>query len=151
MRLQKSIEIAAPPEKVWPFLVESKEIIRWFTLLRKFEFTGSKQSGPGATFYYEEKSGPWVMKLSYVVTEWVEPKRLVFVLTSGPLKKDDQVWNLEAIPSGVRFIMVEDFEIASGAVGRILDHLLSGITGRRIEKILLNLKRLVEAQVSWEY
>jgi uncharacterized protein YndB with AHSA1/START domain len=147
MRLQKSVEIAAVPEKVWPFLVKPAEIMRWFTLLRKFEFIGSRQSGPGTSFYYEEKSGPQIMKLSYVVTEWAEPKRLVFVLTSGPLKKDDQVWNLEAIPVGTKFTIVEDFEISGGIAGRMLNSFLARAIGRRIEKIQLNLKRLVEAQV----
>jgi predicted PP-loop superfamily ATPase len=57
MRLQRSINIAATPEKVWPFLVEPEKIMKWFTLLRKFEYTGNKQSGVGAVFHYEEKSG----------------------------------------------------------------------------------------------
>ena len=147
MKLQKSIDIAMTPEKVWPFLVEPGKIMKWFTMLKKFEYTGNKYGGPGTTFYYEEKSGPQLMKLNYVVTEWVEPKRLVFVLTSGPLKKDDQVWNLEAIPLGTRFTMAEDFAIAGGVAGRILNFLLAGMIGRSIENIQLKLKRLVEAQV----
>ena len=147
MRLQRSINIAATPEKVWPFLVEPEKIMKWFTLLRKFEYTGNKQSGVGAALHYEEKSGPQLMKLNYVVTEWVDNKRLVFVLTSGPLKKDDQIWSLEVIASGSRLIMTEDFEIARGVIGRILNSLLAGMIGKNIEKILSNLKRLIEAPV----
>ena len=145
MRLQKSIDITAAPEKIWPFLVEPAKIMSWFTLLRMFEYTGGRRSGPGTTFRYEEKTGPQVMKADYVVTEWSEPKRLVFVLTTGPLKRDDQVWSLEATPSGTRFTMVEDFELHGGACGKILARVMSGMIGRRIEKIQLELKKLAEA------
>ena len=57
MIVQRSIEVAAPPEKIWPFLIEPEKIMKWFTLLRKFEYTGEKHNGTGTTFYYEEKSG----------------------------------------------------------------------------------------------
>jgi len=146
MRIERSIEIAAPPEKIWPFLVEPEKIMKWFTLLRKFEYTGEQRSGVGTPFYYEEKSGPQLMKLSYVVTEWVENKRLAFVMTSGSLKKDDQIWSLEAIPSGSRFTMTEDAEMPWGIIGKITDALFIGrMVGKNIEKILGNLKSLVEA------
>ena len=76
MKLQRSIEIAAPPERIWPFLVEPERIMKWFTFLRRFEYTSKQHSGAGATFYYEEKSSPQLMKLNYVVTEWVENRRM---------------------------------------------------------------------------
>jgi uncharacterized protein YndB with AHSA1/START domain len=145
MKLQRSIEITTPPEKIWPFLVEPEKIVKWFTFLRKFEYTSKQHGGVGTTFYYEEKSGPQLMKLNYVVTEWVENKKLAFKLNSGPLKKDDQVWSLEAIPSGARFTMTEDVEMPWGIIGKILDALLSGMIGKNIEKILSNLKNVPKA------
>ena len=102
MRVQKSIEIAAPPEKIWPFLVKPDKIMAWFTLLKKFEYTGKQRSGVGTPFYYEEKSGGRLMKFNYTVTEWVENSRLAFIMTSGPLKKDYQEWVIEAASSGSR-------------------------------------------------
>jgi carbon monoxide dehydrogenase subunit G len=53
MKLQRSIEIAASPEKIWPFLVEPEKIMKWFTFLKKFEYTSTQKSGAGTTFYYE--------------------------------------------------------------------------------------------------
>ena len=146
MRVQRSIEIAAPPEKIWPFLVEPEKILKWFTLLQKFEYTGEQRSGVGTPFYYEEKSVGRVMKLNYVVTEWVENKKLAFSLTSGSLKKDDQVWSIEALPSGSRFTMFEDVEMPWGIIGKIIGALFGGMMiGKNMEKILANLKRMAEA------
>lgn len=145
MKIQRSIEINAPPEKIWPFLIEPEKIMKWFTLLRKFEYTGDKRGGVGTTFYYEEKSSGQLMKLNYVVTEWAENKRLAFSVTSGSLKKDDQVWSIEATPSGSKFTMFEDLEMPMGIIGKIIGALFGGMMiGGHMDKILANLKRLAE-------
>ncbi len=146
MRIERSIEIAAPPEKVWSFLIEPEKIMQWFTLLKKFEYTSEQSSGVGTTFYYEERNGPMLMKLSYEVTEWVENERIAFSMTSGPAKKDDQVWAIEATPSGSRFTCTEDYEMPWGILGRMIVALVGWMIGKRIQEILDNLKRVVEAQ-----
>jgi len=90
--------------------------------------------------------GPLLTKLHYKITEWVENEKLTFILTSGLPKKDDQIWTLEAIPSGSRFTFIEDFEIPWGIIGRLLDKLLVGNIGKGIEEILGNLKKVIEAE-----
>ena len=120
--------------------------MKWFSFLKKFEYTGKQKGGVGTTFYYEEKSGPQLMKLNYVVTEWDENKKIAFKLSSGPLRKDDQTWSLEAIASGTRFTMCEEVEMPWGVIGKALDGPLSGMVGKNIEKILGNLNSLVMKQ-----
>jgi len=146
MKLQRSVEIAAPPEKIWPYLVEPEKIIKWFTFLKKFEYTSKRCGGVGTTFYYEEKSGPMLMKLHYKVTEWLENKRFAFKLSSGSVKKDDQVWMLEATPAGSRFTMTEEIEMPWGIIGKALDKMLAGMMGKNLEKIIGNLKNVVEGE-----
>jgi len=134
-------------ERIWPFLIEPEKIMRWFTLLRKFEYTGDKRSGVGTTFYYEEKSGPRLMKLNFEVMEWVENERLAFIMTSGPLKKDDEVWSIKATPSGSIVTLTMDVEMPWGIIGKIMDSLFVGRTvGKHQGEILANLKTLIEAQ-----
>ncbi len=147
MKVQRSIEIKAPPEKVWPLLIDPEKILKWFNLLQKFEYTGDKRSGVGTTFYYEEKSSGQLMKLHFIVTEWVENKKLAFSVTSGSLKKDDQVWSIEATPSGCKFTAFEDMEMPMGIFGKIIGALLGEkMIGGHIEDILANLKKMAEAQ-----
>jgi uncharacterized protein YndB with AHSA1/START domain len=143
MKVQRSIEIKAPPEKIWPWLVEPDKIMKWFTLLKKFEYTGEKRSGPGTTFYYEEKSGGTLMKMNYKVTEWVENRKIAFGVTSGALKKDDQVWSVEPTPAGSRFTMFENLEM--GIFGKIVAPFIKMMVGKDMEKILGNLKKVAEA------
>ena len=146
MKIKRSIEIAVPPDKIWPFLIEPEKILKWFSLLQKFEYTSEQRSGAGMSFYYEEKSGGRLMKLNYAVTEWVENERLAFIMTSGSLKKDDQVWSIEVTPSGSKFTLTEDVEMTWGIIGKIIGALFAGrMIGKNLEEILANLKSLAEA------
>ena len=146
MKVQRSIDIAASPEKIWPFLIEPEKIVKWFNLLQKFEYTGDKRGETGTTFYYEEKSGGQLMKLNYKVTEWIANRKLAFRVTSGSLKKDDQEWSIEATPTGSKFTMFEDLEMPMGVLGKIIGATFGGsMIGKNMEKILTNLKRLAEA------
>ena len=146
MRVQGSIEIAAPPEKIWSFLVEPEKILEWCITLKKFEYTGEQRSGVGTPFYWEEKAGGPLMKLYFAVTEWVENERLAFSMTSGNLVKGyEQWWSVEAIPSGSRFNFMEEVELPYGIIGKII-----GLFSRRgseatVKKMLARLKSLVEA------
>jgi uncharacterized protein YndB with AHSA1/START domain len=146
MKVQRSVEITSPPETLWPFLIEPEKILKWFTLLQKFEYTGDTRGVVGTTFHYEEKSGGQLMKLNYKVTEWTVNKKLAFSVTSGSLKKDDQVWSIEAMPSGSKFTMFEDLEMPMGIIGKIIGATFGGsMIGKNMEKLLANLKALVEA------
>ena len=78
MRVEKSIDIAAPPDKIWPFLVEPENVLRWSNF-NKFEYLGEKHSGSGTMIYVEEKASPLpLMKVSFTITEWVENEKNFF-------------------------------------------------------------------------
>ena len=78
MKIQRSIEIAAPPEKIWPFLVEPEKILQWCITFIKFEYTAEKRTGVGATFYLEEKAGGPLMKLNFKIIEWLKNEKIAF-------------------------------------------------------------------------
>lgn len=146
MKVQRSIEIKAAPEKIWPWLTEPDKIMTWFNLLQKFEYTGEQRAGVGTTFYYEEKSSGQLMKLHYKVTEWAENRKIAFGVTSGSLKKDDQVWSIETTPEGSRFTMFEDLEMPMGILGKIIGALFGQMMiGGNMNRILANLKKCAEA------
>ena len=146
MRVEGSIEIAAPPEKIWPFMSEPDKIRQWYTTLDKFEFTGEQHSGVGAPFYCEERAGGRLMKLHFKVTEWVENERVAFSMTSGDLvKKYDQKWTVAATESGSRFTLSEDVGLPYWIIGKIIGLFARRESEKTIKEILANLKSLAEA------
>jgi len=150
MRVQRSTEIAAPPEKIWPFMVEPENILKWCITFQKFEYTGEKRSSIGTTFYVEEKAGPMpLMKLIFRVTEWVENERLAFRKTSGTgVKGYEQGWTVKVTPDGSRFTFMEEVELPFGIIGKLM-----GVIGQRsseanVKEMLAKLKSLAETKDS---
>ena len=45
MRVESSVDIAVPQEKVWPFLIEPEKILKWIITFQKFEYTTEQYSG----------------------------------------------------------------------------------------------------------
>lgn len=145
MRVQRSIEIAAPPEKIWPFLVEPEKILKWYIPLQKFEYTSEQRGGVGTPFYVEEKAAGRLMKLNFAVTEWVENEKLAFSMTSGNFAKGvEHRWIVEATPSGSRFTFMIQIELPYGIIGKILGLFAQRSEESTIREMLVKLKSLVE-------
>ena len=146
MKVQKSIEIAAPPDKIWPFLVEPEKILKWCITFLKFEYTGEQRSGVGTTFYLEEKAGGPLMKLNFRITEWVENERVAFSMISGTFVKGyEQSWTVEATPSGSRFTFMEEVKLPYGIIGKIMGLFAQRGSEATVGKMLPKLKSLAEA------
>jgi uncharacterized protein YndB with AHSA1/START domain len=146
MKVHKSIEIAAPPEKIWPFLVEPEKILQWCITFIKFEYTSEQHSGVGTTFYLEEKAGGPLMKLHFRITEWVENKKVAFSMTSGNFVKGyEQNWSVETTPSGSRFTFMEEIKLPYGIIGKIMGLFAQRGSQATVGKMLPKLKSLAEA------
>ena len=146
MKVQKSIEIAAIPQKIWLFLVEPDKILKWCITFSKFQYTTEQRSGVGTTFYVEEKAGGPLMKLNFTVMEWVENQKLAFRMTSGNFVKGyEQWWTIETIPSGSRFNFTEDVKMPWGILGRLIGFMGRSSSENHVKEMLTKLKTLAEA------
>jgi len=146
MKVQSSIDIAAPPQKVWPFLVEPEKILKWCITYQKFEYTGTQRPGAGATFYLEEKAGGPLMKLNFTVTDWVENQRLACKMTSGNfLKGYEQKMTVEAVLSGSRFTFAEDIKMPYGVIGNMMGFFAKSSSQAHLKEMMVKLKSLAEA------
>jgi len=147
MKVWKSIAISAPPEKIWPFLVEPDKILKWCTTFRKFEYTGEQRSGVGTPFYLEEKAGPMpLMKLNFTVKDWAENNKIAFSLSSGAGTRGyDQSWTIEATPSGSKFTFFEEFKFPSPIAEVLLGPVARRMSSATVKGMLARLKNMAEA------
>ena len=146
MRVQMSIDIAAPPEKVWPYLIEPEKTKQWFTHLKIFEYTSEQHEGVGATFYWEEEARGRIYKLHFITTEW-EPNRVFsYELTSGDFFKSyKETWALERTKDGCRFSFDDRIEFPYGPIGKIIGFFGKKSSTESGKEVLAKLKELVEA------
>jgi len=146
MRVQKAIEINAPPEKIWPFFVEPEKILQWYSTFRKFEYTSDQRSGVGTPIYIEEQAGGSLMKIHFEATEWEENAKLALRMVSGSgVKAYKQVWSLGRTSLGSRFTFMEEIELPMGIIGRLIGLIAQGMSEATVGKIQLKLKALAEA------
>ena len=145
MHVQMSVDINAPPAKVWPYLVEPDKTMQWYTMLKKFEYASEKR-GVDAAFYWEEDVRGKIYSNHFTTTEWVENKVFAYEMTSGNyFKSYSERWEIEETPTGSRFSFNDHMEFPYGPFGKIMGWFGERMSKNSSEEILGNLKRLAEA------
>jgi hypothetical protein len=146
MKIHRSIEIGATNKKIWPFLIDPEKILKWCAPAKKFDRTGEQQGGLGTTFYFEERAAGRLMKLHFVVTEWVVNERVAFKMTSGNVVKGyEQRYLIETIPSGSRCTCYEDVKLPYGIFGQFALLFRRRFSEGLLDVMLGKLKVLAEA------
>jgi len=146
MHVRQSVEIATPPERIWPLLVEPDNVLKWYPTLRRFEYEDAGQRGPGARVYAEEKASGMLMKLHFVITDWVEDRMVSLHMVSGTgVKGYDQSWRVEPVPTGSRFTFEEHVELPYGVLGTLLGRVGQRSSEGHVREMLAKLKVLAEA------
>jgi len=146
MLVSMSVDINAPPDKVWPFLVEPEKTMQWFPLVKKFEYTSEPPYGVGTTFYWYEEAAGRTYNLYFETTEWVENEVFGYRMVSGDFFKSyDERWEIEETPSGCRFTFNDHIEFPYGPIGKIIGWSAARNARQTGDAILANLKKLAEA------
>ena len=145
MRVQKSIDIAAPTSKIWPFFVEPEKILQWCITFKKFEYTSAQHGGLEAPIYIEEQAGGPLMKMHFKITECIENEKLSLKMVSGTgVKSYEQSWVIMTTQTGSRFTFMEDITLPYGVFGKLLGLILEGMSASTVDKMLIKLKGLTE-------
>jgi hypothetical protein len=146
MNIHRSIQISAPSRKIWPFLVEPAKIMYWCAPAKNFARTGVLDGGLGSSFYFEERAAGRLMKLNFIVTEWVVNEKLAFKMTSGNFVKGyEQKYTIEADGSGSRCTIYENVKLPYGILGSFLLLFRRSFSEGLLDKMLRRLKLLAEA------
>jgi hypothetical protein len=147
MKLQRSIEIAAAAEKIWPLLVEPEGIKKWCGPVQRIFYTSQQHGGVGTPFYFEERAMGTLMKLHFVATEWNVNQSVAYKMTSGNLVKGyEQRYTLEQAPNGIRVTIFENVTLPGGILGRCFELFRRPVSEAHLEGMLVNLKSLAEAK-----
>ncbi len=145
MKVEKTIDIAATPEKIWPFLVDPEKIPKWFDSFKKCEFKSEKHSGVGTQYYVEEKVPGPLRKINFEATVWNNNKNLTLEMTSGKNINSYEInWRLQQDQSHTQFHFREEVGMPFGLIGKILGVLGQNTADKMVEEMLIKLKSLSE-------
>jgi hypothetical protein len=146
LRINKSIAISATAVEIWPLLTEPGNILRWCPV-ETIRHTGPQRAGLNTAFYFEERVIGQLLRMNFVVTEWVVNRRVAFKMTSGNFVKGyEQIYTIENIPSGSRFSCCEDVKLPYGFLGRAAGIFRRFTSEARLERMLVKLKSIAEAR-----
>jgi uncharacterized protein YndB with AHSA1/START domain len=146
MRVQMGVDIEAPPETVWTYLVEPDKAMQWYTMLKKFEYT-SDERGADSTFYWEEDVRGKIYWNHFRTTEWVENQVFAYEMTSSSFFKGySERWAINPIPGGCRFSFDDNLVFPYGPWGKVMGWFGERMAKKSSLEIRQNLKRLAEAE-----
>ncbi|NWG11000.1 SRPBCC family protein [Candidatus Bathyarchaeota archaeon] len=107
--IEKNINIKVPVEKVWALISNLERIPEWAKgYVEKETITSKPRRGKGITTHEVGVAFDKPYEKDFVITEWIEKKRIVFESTSGwPWKGS---WTMEPTENGTMFTYAVDFE-----------------------------------------
>jgi len=143
-RVETSIEIKAPPEKVWGMLA----LDRWSEWMHPLSFLDTKNmkftsevNTPKDKYRVGASAYPSAHpKADFKVTESIENEKITY-LHGG---EATMTYILKPTDEGTRLTYVVEYEMPWGILGKFLLRLLRGIGERDVEKGFEKLKSIVE-------
>ena len=146
-RVERAVEIAAPPEKVFAIAGDLRRVPEWSPWVKAdpattFTFEGPEQAGVGQVMRWASNN-PMVGAGSEKVTEFVPNARLVTEIDYGEF--GTAASSMSFTPSGAGTTVTRTFTSAlPGVVDRWAGLMIDGSVGAEYEKGLQNLKALAE-------
>ena len=125
-RIEKSIEIEAPVEKVWVFVIEVENFVKTNPPEMEMELL-SRDEGPqrlGLTAKIRAKVGGQVMEVIDETMELVENKRYSGRQKGGSLKRMEHTDLLEPTEGGTKLTSIMEYELPYSLLGKIIDKLM---------------------------
>jgi hypothetical protein len=147
MKLEESIDIAAPPENIWPTITQRENVFKVDRLIKKFDFVGEQPSGVGKMFYMEKESEGRLVRSLCIFTEWEENRKLAFRQFLGNDVKGMQVsYTIEATKTGSRITLVHEVTMPYWIIGKIIELLAIRPVMKEVgPEVVANIKKLAES------
>jgi len=148
-RIEKVIEITAPPEKVWEMLALDR-FQEWTVGLassmldtKDLEFT-SEVHIPEDKYRMGASAFAPAEKITFKVTESLKNEKITYLIEEKGKNTGNITVELEPIEDGTKFTYVTEFEMPWGVFGKFLGRLTRGIGERDLYKSLEKLKTILE-------
>jgi uncharacterized protein YndB with AHSA1/START domain len=146
-KLEREIDIAAPPERVYDVLADPACLGEWVTIQEELEEAPSGDLEAGHKLRQRMKVAGQRFRLHWTVVEAKRPKRIVWE-GRGPMgTKAKAVYELSSNgDSATHFTYLNEYELPGGIAGKIAGRAVQAASGREADKTLKRLKKLVESR-----
>jgi len=140
-RIEESIGIKSPPEKVFTYTTDAKNWPKWQPF-PEAEQTSPGPMGVGTTTKGTIRMMGLSMKWTAKVTEYEPNRKFGKDIISGPIT-NEQHNTYDPIEGGTKFTIVYDMKV--GGFMKLLSSVLASSMRKALKKALSNLKGILEA------
>jgi uncharacterized protein YndB with AHSA1/START domain len=146
-KLEREIEILAPPDAVYDVVSDPGCLGEWVTIQEELEEAPAGDLTTGSTLRQRMKVAGQRFHLSWTVVEAARPSRIVWE-GRGPMgSKAKAIYEIASGDGGAsRFSYLNEYTLPGGAAGKLAGRVIRGASGREADRTLKRLKKLVEAR-----
>ncbi len=144
MRVQAQIDIAAPPEDVWEFIVDPARHLHFMAGVTRWEVAGENATGMGARYRTLMRVGSAEVGGLVEIVEWDEHCDLAWTSVTGVDQRGR--WRLRAQPGEHTHVELRlAYGVAgSGILGWVAEQVAAPTVRGHLRRSLHQLKRQVE-------
>jgi hypothetical protein len=143
-KIEESIEIKRPLEKVFAYTTDAKNWSKWQSFIPQAEQTSQGSMNVGTTFKGVSHMMGRSMDWTAIVTEYELNKKWGKNITCGSMAIEEQM-TYNPVESGTTFTIMYDMRV--GGFLKLLSPLMARSTRKETKKSLGNLKNVLEAQI----
>jgi carbon monoxide dehydrogenase subunit G len=145
MKVQRTIEISAPPERVYEIVMDPKHLKDWVTVHEALIEAPDGELKKDSELTQCLKLAGRKFNVHWKVVEDDCPNRVVWE-GQGPVHSQAQVvYELERNgDGGTRFSYMNQYDLPGGPLGKLAGRSVAGIAGREADRTLERLKKLIE-------
>ena len=142
-RIEESVEIKRPAEKVFAYTTDAKTWTKWQSTFPEAEQTSQGPVGVGTTFKGTIRMMGLTMKWTARATEYQANRKFGKIISCGSIT-NQQHNTYDPAGGGTKFTIVYDMKV--GGFMKLFSPMIVWSTRKALKKALGNLKGILEAQ-----
>ncbi len=144
MKVERTVDVAAPPERVYDIVMDSSRLADWVTIHDHLVGNPARRLEEGSRLTQCLRLAGRRFKVKWTVVE-NDPCRRVVWEGRGPVASHARVeYGFEPKGQGTRFTYVNEYDLPGGPLGRIAGRTVARATAKEVDGSLQRLKALVE-------
>lgn len=120
-KIERSIDIEAPPEKVWPMVYWDK-VPQWLDMIKTAEFTSKDKDRLGATAHVAGEIAGIKAQWDAETTEWTENQKFAWRTIAGTFTGFGSM-TLSPVEAGTKVTFLMDYDLPYSFLGKLVDKL----------------------------
>jgi carbon monoxide dehydrogenase subunit G len=144
MKVERTVELAAPPERVYELVMDPSRLGDWVTIHHHLEGAPPERLQRGSKLTQWLRIAGQRFKVRWTVVE-NEPRERVVWEGKGPVATHARVeYRFTPNGDGTRFSYLNEYEFPGGPLGRLAGRTVARVTAKELDATLRRLRSLVE-------